>query len=176
MTTEKQTYYQRNKETIKAKSKLRYQHNRDKIILQSKLWYQCNKKKIAEYNKRRKQLLKKTPEFKIKRRLERRTHYWKHREQILAKKREKRKASPAKSRLKQYNLSIEAYNSMLRSQNECCKICNKPSKYGLCIDHDHKSGKVRGLLCNRCNLGVGHFYDDIQTLENAVLYLKQHIN
>lgn len=42
------------------------------------------------------------------------------------------------------------------------------------VDHDHTSGKVRGLLCGRCNAGVGYFRDDPALMEQAAIYIKQH--
>ena len=73
-----------------------------------------------------------------------------------------------------YNISLEEYNQMLEDQNEKCIICNKTNNDGkrLSIDHDHKSGEIRGLLCNHCNIGLGHFKDDINLLERAIEYLK----
>jgi hypothetical protein len=44
--------------------------------------------------------------------------------------------------------------------------------YALVMDHNHKNGKFRGMLCNHCNRGLGNFKDNIQNLENAILYLK----
>ena len=51
-------------------------------------------------------------------------------------------------------------------------ICGKDEK--LVVDHDHKTGKVRGLLCNHCNRGLGHFRDNVKFLEDAVKYLMDH--
>ncbi len=51
-----------------------------------------------------------------------------------------------------------------------CMICGKEEK--LVVDHDHETGNVRGLLCNHCNRGLGHFRDNIQFLDNAISYLK----
>lgn len=80
--------------------------------------------------------------------------------------------------LRTYNLTKDDYNSMLKSQNYGCYICGaKESKTRLykhlCIDHNHSTGKVRGLLCSRCNNGIGFFEEDINVLEKAILYLKK---
>lgn len=84
------------------------------------------------------------------------------------------------SRLKRlYNISLEEYNSLLKLQNYLCVICQQPEtrKYkdkiqDLVIDHCHKTGKFRGLLCDACNNGLGRFKDNIFNLERAIEYLK----
>lgn len=79
--------------------------------------------------------------------------------------------------LKQYSISIEIYNNLLIKQNGVCFICNNPpqGKHSnnklLNVDHDHITGKVRGLLCQKCNRALGLFNDDINLLKQAVDYL-----
>jgi len=81
-----------------------------------------------------------------------------------------------KSKLSRYNMNIGDYNKLLKNQNGVCAICGAhndiSSKYGnLSIDHNHKTGKVRGLLCRTCNSGLGQFKDNIELLEKAINYL-----
>ena len=68
------------------------------------------------------------------------------------------------------DMTIEDYNNLKEQQDGKCKIC-KCSK-SLVIDHDHKTGKVRSLLCHRCNSGLGFFDDNPKFLESASTYLK----
>ena len=75
-----------------------------------------------------------------------------------------------------YNLSAHEYLQMLEDQNYKCAICNtsdwgKPSPF---IDHDHETGKVRGLLCNLCNAAIGFAKEDIHILSNMIVYLNKH--
>jgi protein-arginine kinase activator protein McsA len=90
------------------------------------------------------------------------------------------KAQTKKSRLKlQYNLSVEAHNKMLESQKYRCKICNTPFDNSNNItsdrvDHCHKTGRIRGLLCGNCNLGLGNFKDNIESMKSAILYLMEN--
>jgi hypothetical protein len=77
-----------------------------------------------------------------------------------------------------YNVTIEEYNTMVTKHANRCAICNCYSE-SLHVDHDHSCcpgtrscGKcIRGLLCSNCNNGLGRFYDNITTLENAIKYL-----
>lgn len=70
-----------------------------------------------------------------------------------------------------YGLTTADVEEMLRRQNRLCAICEDEGT--LCIDHDHTTGKVRGLLCRRCNLGLGHMRDDVKVVERAAQYLKE---
>lgn len=73
-----------------------------------------------------------------------------------------------------YGINLQEYNKMLKNQQGTCKICNSKPKYkkSLSVDHCHKTGKVRGLLCGDCNTGLGKFRDNIDSLKNAIKYLK----
>jgi hypothetical protein len=76
---------------------------------------------------------------------------------------------------KLYGISNEVYSSMYSNQNGCCAICKKHEssfKKKLHVDHDHSSGAVRGLLCHRCNMGIGMFWDKKEVLLEAYNYLK----
>ena len=74
---------------------------------------------------------------------------------------------------RKYGLSISGYDLILSSQNGVCAICGKPPKKNrLHIDHDHRTGKVRGLLCFRCNYGMGWFQDDISVLAKVLNYMS----
>jgi hypothetical protein len=108
--------------------------------------------------------------------------YQKHRDQRLQDRKRYRetntikvKESKEKSRLKKiYNLTLTQYNELKRKQNNCCTICGKKSKRRLSVDHNHKTGKIRGLLCHKCNAALGFFDEDINVLKNAIKYLRKH--
>jgi hypothetical protein len=91
---------------------------------------------------------------------------------------EKTKLSDRKNNLKRYyGLTWEAYQKILTNQNNKCAICFiefTGGNYIPCVDHDHKTGKVRGLLCKTCNSALGHLKDDIILFEQAIIYLKVH--
>jgi len=75
-----------------------------------------------------------------------------------------------------YNISLNDYDYMSIRQNNVCAICKGTNKNGkrLCVDHDHTTGKVRGLLCSRCNAGIGNFRENATVLCSANEYLEKH--
>ena len=71
-------------------------------------------------------------------------------------------------------ITLEQYDQMLAAQKGLCAICEEPPDHArLFIDHCHKTGKVRGLLCSVCNRGLGHFRDRVDLFLSAVSYLKR---
>lgn len=66
----------------------------------------------------------------------------------------------------------DRWQKLYNKQHGLCAICKKQTKK-LKVDHCHKTCLVRGLLCNKCNLGIGFFNDSITLLEQAIVYLKQ---
>jgi hypothetical protein len=72
-----------------------------------------------------------------------------------------------------YGLSVDALQAMLRAQEGKCAICGKEA-VKLHVDHDHGTGKVRALLCSNCNGGLGGFRDNIDFLDAAKAYLTFH--
>ena len=80
-----------------------------------------------------------------------------------------------KSDLKRfYKLSIEEYSRMVASQNGKCAICHEVPKVQLSVDHSHKSGKNRGLLCQACNVSLGNMRDNPLRLRAAAEYLERY--
>jgi len=69
-----------------------------------------------------------------------------------------------------YGLEPSEYQALVNSTPHC-PICG--SEEPLVVDHNHSTGKVRGLICNHCNLVLGHAKDNIETLKNAIAYLEQ---
>jgi hypothetical protein len=79
---------------------------------------------------------------------------------------------------RRYGISIEEYKKIAISQNNKCAICRKVEarltnkrKNFLSVDHCHNTGKIRGLLCNACNIGLGKFKDNPLLLKKALKYL-----
>lgn len=77
---------------------------------------------------------------------------------------------------RKYGITPEDYDEILKDQGGKCALCDG-TKSGLkgnrmFVDHDHKTGEVRALLCFRCNLMIGHSRENIQVLRNAITYLE----
>ena len=88
------------------------------------------------------------------------------------------------TRIMKYGINNEDYINLLIKQEYKCVICkiheddllknNNKIYFPLCIDHSHKTNKVRGLLCHKCNRSIGLLNDDSSILYNAFKYLKEH--
>ena len=76
--------------------------------------------------------------------------------------------------LRRYGLTLAEYDRLLATQDGLCAVCRLPESPGweLAVDHDHASGLVRGLLCRRCNVGLGLLRDDPAVVEAAARYLR----
>ena len=76
-----------------------------------------------------------------------------------------------------YGITVEEYDAVHKKQNGLCAICKKESNHKsgkLFVDHNHVTGNIRGLLCNPCNLLLGHSNDDISILKEAIKYLNKY--
>jgi hypothetical protein len=83
-----------------------------------------------------------------------------------------KKLSNRKSHLKRkYGLTIEEYDALLATQGGGCAICGNPDADN--VDHDHVTGKVRGILCFNCSVAIGHIADDLDRLLLAFAYLDR---
>jgi hypothetical protein len=81
-------------------------------------------------------------------------------------------ATIATSRKIKYGISREDYSKMLVDQDNSCAICKTQIGWEAAVDHCHNTNKVRGLLCRKCNLGLGGFKDNIETIRRAIEYVK----
>ncbi len=78
---------------------------------------------------------------------------------------------------KRSKAELKGYSQMFEKQKGACAICGTttdPNERSFAIDHDHVTGKIRGLLCTFCNTAIGLFKDDTALLLNAIDYLEKH--
>ena len=118
--------------------------------------------------------------------IKKKNRYLKNREISLQKQkiRNKKRTKEIKecSLKRNFGITLNDYNKMVEAQNGVCAICGQPETdmdgrskkiRSLAVDHNHKTGKVRGLLCGKCNKAIGGLKDNIKTLESALNYLKK---
>ncbi len=166
---------QQKKERKSKWAKTYYLKHKDKV-----------KKNTASY---RAKMISENPEsFKEKDKKSTEKYRSKNKDILINNSRQSRSENPIKYRLynqkhrlkKLFNLTIEQYNEMLLAQNNLCLICKNPETIAingliqsLSVDHDHKTGKIRGLLCGHCNRGLGLYKDSPELLREAALYLER---
>lgn len=122
-----------------------YKKNSEKIISKSKKNYQKHKEYYLEYNRK----------YRLENVDKNRDTVYKHR----------------------YGITLEDYNRMFLDQNGCCAICEKhQSEFDkrFAVDHDHETGKVRGLLCSYCNKLLGLALDKPELLIASANYLEKY--
>ena len=81
-----------------------------------------------------------------------------------------------KGLMKNYGITLIDYNRMLAEQKDCCYICKSHKNNfnkRLHVDHNHKTGKVRALLCHYCNATIGNAKEDLKRLTGVITYLKE---
>lgn len=181
---------------IKDKKKKYYLKNREKIIKRvieyNKLHKDKRKEYVKKYELNHKESIRKQKEIYgklYKDKIKNRTNKYRmnniekikdYNKKYYLNHKEEHRLSGIKTNLKiKYNLTMEEYELLGNKQNWKCSICNKDiEKYNkrTHLDHDHNTRKVRSILCDNCNKGLGNFKDDIELLKNAALYLETHKN
>tara|TARA_B110000977_G_scaffold15929_1_gene19447 strand:+ start:156 stop:485 length:330 start_codon:yes stop_codon:yes gene_type:complete len=76
-----------------------------------------------------------------------------------------------------YNITTEQYDTILKQQNNCCDVCGEHEskfKNSLCVDHNHSTGKIRGLLCNNCNSAFGKLKENTNIMYNLINYANKY--
>jgi Autographiviridae endonuclease VII len=134
------------KSCFRAKAKARYPQVREANIARARKWREDNLERF-QANQRR---MRNTPEGKLRQR--------------------------AGHLMRKFGMTIEQYDEMLAAQGGGCFICARPPRedISLHVDHDHSTGKVRGILCFRCNNALADFQEDVRLLAKAADYLDRH--
>lgn len=128
---------------------------KEKVRERNRLWYIVNAEKVKE---------------------KARIWYASHTQEVREKKRreraENREVAHNKDRERKYGITLTVFESMQQTQNGRCAICKQEA--AKCVDHNHKTGKVRALLCRKCNSGLGQFKEDFSILIRAADYIRRH--
>ena len=168
-------------EVRKAYLKEYYQENREEILLKKKAYHSRPEVKA------RLKVLRDTPEYKAKAREQTAKWYKENREEKALYQKARRKTlillpsgntitTSRKDQLKsEYGLTAEQYDKMEQEQMNKCALCGEDftEEDGPCVDHNHKTGFVRGLLHHKCNSAIGHLDDNPKKAELAKIYLEE---
>lgn len=173
-------------------SKLYYDKNREREIIRARAYYKANREKVlakarAKYEANREKFIAKSRSYCAANREQRavaaRSYYKENRDRTLAAKRAYYEANRNKklayARVNQlrraYGLTPETLAQMVSAQGNKCAICSLEFSLDrkVCVDHCHKSGRVRGALCSTCNSGIGHLKDDASVVRRALAYLEK---
>lgn len=156
--------------------KLYYGDNREKVIKTSNAWKAKNRERVLENKKKWYREHSEHVKKQVTTRLAIPENRKKHNKSQLKwahSNFDKRKDRDLRSK---YKISLDEYNSKLEAQMGVCAICADPPKEDLmlAVDHNHATGKVRGLLCGPCNRGLGQFKEDKTILNKVIGYLDLH--
>lgn len=151
--------YQKNILKRRQKAREKYWLQRDVLIERQKQWYKNNLEKVKKY--RRSKHYKNLCKIQNVKRRRYAKDFWLKR---------------------QFGITIEEYEERFSKQNGKCAICIKSEtqngRWGiisLSVDHCHNSKKVRGLLCHKCNSGLGYFQDNPERMEAAAMYIRNSL-
>lgn len=130
--------------------------NREEISAQKAAYHTANREKIKARNA---------------------AYHAANREKIKAQRAEYRAANRGKiradARMRKHGIPLETFQTMRRTQKDVCGICKRTFLETPYVDHCHKTGQIRGLLCRRCNTALGSFNDSLEILDSAKEYLRQ---
>jgi len=159
---------------MSSKSGIKWaKENPEKDRIKSARWKKNNPEKVIkinkeQYKKHRKKILKRKKEI-----------YWEDPEKLISKSAKWSRDNPEKKRItvlkSMYSLTEDEYRELLDETMGICPICNDEfdDVNMPCVDHNHKTNEVRGIICRSCNLMLGRLKDDVNLLLNAITYLRK---
>ena len=152
-----------------------------------KEWYQRNKAHVAEQGKKYREANKESisarrKEYRESERGRETYRSWRksNPEKVKAirdkERRENKDTRRNRDFMQKYGITLADYDQMFAEQDGLCAICFQPPTEGrrMAVDHNHETGKVRGLLCLRCNLAIGNLRDDPMVIASAFSYVEAH--
>lgn len=157
-------YREKNRELLNEKNRRYRKENKETVEISRQRWIENNPEKAIESHRNRQQRYKErnAEKIKIRQKLWYDANRERYRENTLKRK---------------YSINLEDYDKMLQEQKSCCAICSAKVEEErdnvLVVDHNHLTGEVRGLLCHKCNTGLGLFRDNQGYLLEAVEYLRK---
>lgn len=176
-------YREKNRDSLREQQKAWRENNRDSVYERQKIWREANKDSLAQYYRDWRAANPDAGRENYKRNRDKiveqqRAYYLLNAEKI--KERNRGYAARPESKLKarrrmlasKYGLSVEEYTARGDALHWRCQSCgDEPNQLGLVVDHNHTDGSVRGLLCSRCNSGLGLLGDSLTKVLALVEYL-----
>ena len=167
-------YYRDNKDYVLKYRKEYYQKNKSRIYTDQRIWQSLNKEKVNKIKARYR--AKNSEKLKLSGIAYSREH--KDERNVYRKEWRKKKGKEEKL-LYQYGLTLFDYNAILKKQKNKCGLCKSDFDFKVsnklnypCVDHDHENNKVRGIVCRRCNSGLGGFKDSPSLVKKAFKWLN----
>ena len=166
VTAYRKEYYRQNRESLLEKQRMRnkrnYEEKKDVYAARSKMWANANPERMSFLIKKNK--------------LENTQRYSDYRRRYYLDNMEASAVNARISKMKRFGITPDQYENMMARQGGVCAICGMENEaknqFYLHIDHCHKTGKVRGLLCGKCNAMLGMARDSVQNLKSAIQYLS----
>lgn len=149
------------KECVCAQSAKRRRDNPEECKKSYNKWREKDPEKARKWYKKDPEAVKK----------KQREEYWKDPEKARRENRESRARNPGYWVRYKYKMSLEEWDERILNQGGMCAICEESTK--LCVDHDHVSGVIRGLLCRSCNIALGKFKESSKIVCLAAEYMKK---
>jgi len=176
MSVYQQGYYQEHKAEYRKRNAAWVKANPEKNRQHQRKYTQANKAKIsaaqsARRRSNREAILAKERVYRTG------ENYKAYRRSLYLKNKERSLRTSRTNRLRRdYGLTVPEYDAMLALQKGLCAICDLPckTKSRLCVDHDHQTGAVRGLLCRRCNRTLGQLEENPILIERLLKYIQHH--
>lgn len=161
------------KECRRSANRAWHAANPEKASASNRAWRVANRERVREYGRAWREA--NAEHVRESGRAWRETN----KDRIAANKREYHAANRQQRRdaniRRRYGITPEEYDALEAAQAGRCGICGAATEQRLAVDHDHTTGAIRGLLCARCNVGLGHFGDDPAVLLAAAAYIQQHL-
>lgn len=188
MLERRRQYYSKHRDKIREQARRRYPKHRDKILADNKVWMQKNRDRRRVYeetyreknrgkiNAVKRERYRTEPAYRRARLDERLRYVARYRDKLNSKRREWDASHPEwvrDQRLRHFRgITLKQFNEMLAHQDGRCAICRRTlaetgQRRPFSVDHDHATGRVRGLLCARCNTYVGYLEKNAE-LRDAV--------
>jgi hypothetical protein len=188
----KAQYYVKRRAFVLAQCRQYREANKGKVLERQRAWNERNKERVALYkaewlarNPDHKREYAGRPEVQERQKAKSKAYYQANKDKVIEQSKAWREANPERKSYadwaghlrRNYGITIEDYERRLVEQDGKCAICGEPTSEGgerLAVDHDHETGKIRALLCRRCNSVIGFIEESAALARLVAGYLEKH--